>query len=169
MLLAVLIVSSLVHLFSIDYISADPHNQRFFSYLSIFTFFMIILVTGDNYIIIFVGWEGIGISSYLLINFWYTRVQANKSGIKALVVNRVGDMFLSVAFFQIFFVFGNLDYDTVFSCAPYINEEIITIIGLLLLLAAIGKSAQFGLHTWLPDAIEGFLMYQHYYMLYYRK
>ncbi|CAO1639674.1 unnamed protein product (mitochondrion) [Sympodiomycopsis kandeliae] len=154
-LLAVLIVSSLVHVFSIDYISADPHNQRFFSYLRIFTFFMIILVTGDNYLIIFVGWEGIGISRYLLINFWYTRVQANKSGIKALVVNRVGDIFLSIAFFAIFFVFGNLDYDTVFSCAPYINENIITIIGLLLLLAAMGKSAQFGLHTWLPDAIEG--------------
>lgn len=152
-LLAVLIVSSLVHVFSIDYISADPHNQRFFSYLRIFTFFIIILVTGDNYLIIFVGWEGIGISRYLLINFWYTRVQANKSGIKALVVNRVGDIFLSIAFFAIFFVFGNLDYDTVFSCAPYINENIITIIGLLLLLAAMGKSAQFGLHTWLPDRI----------------
>ncbi|RYE15168.1 MAG: hypothetical protein EOP34_04220 [Rickettsiales bacterium] len=96
-------------------------------------------------------WEGIGISSYLLINFWYTRIQANKSAIKALVVNRVGDMFLSVGFFAMFFVFGNLDYSTVFSVAPFINETIITIIGLLLLLAAMGKSAQLGLHTWLPD------------------
>ncbi|RYX78148.1 hypothetical protein EON69_00080 [bacterium] len=100
-------------------------------------------------------WEGIGISSYLLINFWFTRIQANKSGIKALTVNRVGDMFLSVAFFAIFFVFGNLDYSTVFSVAPFINETVITIIGLLLLFAAIGKSAQIGLHTWLPDAMEG--------------
>lgn len=157
MLLAVLVVSSLVHVFSIDYISADPHNQRFFAYLSMFTFFMLILVTGDNYLIMFVGWEGIGISSYLLINFWFTRIQANKSGIKALVVNRVGDMFLSVAFFAIFFVFGNVDYATVFSVAPYINESVITIIGILLLLAAMGKSAQIGLHTWLPDAMEGWV------------
>ena len=151
MLLPVLVVSSLVHIFSVDYMSADPHNQRFFAYLSMFTFFMLVLVTGDNYLIMFVGWEGIGISSYLLINFWFTRIQANKSAIKALVVNRVGDMFLSIGFFAIFFVFGNLDYSTVFSIAPFINETIITIIGLLLLLAAMGKSAQLGLHTWLPD------------------
>lgn len=154
-LLPVLVVSALVHIFSVDYISADPHNQRFFSYLSMFTFFMLVLVTGDNYLIMFVGWEGIGISSYLLINFWFTRIQANKSAIKALVVNRVGDMFLSVAFFAMFFVFGNLDYATVFSIAPFINEDTVTIIGLLLLLAAMGKSAQLGLHTWLPDAMEG--------------
>lgn len=155
MLLPVLVVSSLVHIFSVDYMSADPHNQRFFSYLSMFTFFMLVLVTGDNYLIMFVGWEGIGISSYLLINFWFTRIQANKSAIKALVVNRVGDMFLSVGFFAIFFVFGNLDYATVFTLAPFINETLLTIIGLLLLFAAMGKSAQIGLHTWLPDAMEG--------------
>lgn len=155
MLLAVLIVSFLVHVFSIDYISSDPHNQRFFSYLSIFTFFIIILVTGDNYLIIFVGWEGIGISSYLLINFWFTRIQANKSAIKALVTNRIGDMFLSISFFAIFIVYGNVDYSTIFSISPFINEQIITFIGLLLLLGAIGKSAQFGLHVWLPDAMEG--------------
>jgi NADH-ubiquinone oxidoreductase chain 5 len=133
----------------------DPHNQRFFSYLSMFTFFMLILVAGDNYFIMFIGWEGIGISSYLLINFWYTRIQANKSGIKALTVNRVGDMFLSVGFFAIFWVFGNVDYATVFSVAPFINESAITIIGLLLLVGAMAKSAQIGLHTWLPDAMEG--------------
>jgi hypothetical protein len=129
----------------------DPHNQRFFSYLSMFTFFMLVLVAGDNYLIMFVGWEGIGISSFLLINFWYTRIQANKSGIKALTVNRVGDMFLSVGFFAIFWVFGNVDYATVFSVAPFINETAITIIGLLLLLGAMAKSANLGLHTWLPD------------------
>jgi len=116
---------------------------------------MLILVAGDNYFIMFIGWEGIGISSYLLINFWYTRIQANKSGIKALTVNRVGDMFLSVGFFAIFWVFGNVDYATVFSVAPFINESAITIIGLLLLVGAMAKSAQIGLHTWLPDAMEG--------------
>jgi hypothetical protein len=151
MLLPVLVVSSLVHLYSISYMAEDPHNQRFFSYLSMFTFFMLILVAGDNYFIMFIGWEGIGISSYLLINFWYTRIQANKSGIKALTVNRVGDMFLSVGFFAIFWVFGNVDYATVFSVAPFINESAITIIGLLLLVGAMAKSAQIGLHTWLPD------------------
>ena len=155
MLLPVLVVSSLVHIFSIDYMAADPHNQRFFSYLSMFTFFMLILVAGDNYLIMFVGWEGIGISSYLLINFWFTRIQANKSAIKALTVNRVGDMFLSVGFFALFWVFGNLDYSTIFSLSPFMNEYALTIIGLLLLLAAMGKSAQLGLHTWLPDAMEG--------------
>lgn len=155
MLLPVLIVSSLVHLYSISYMAGDPHNQRFFSYLSMFTFFMLVLVAGDNYFIMFVGWEGIGISSYLLINFWYTRMQANKAGIKALTVNRVGDMFLSVGFFAIFWVFGNVDYASVFSVAPYINETAITIIGLLLLVGAMAKSANIPLHTWLPDAMEG--------------
>lgn len=155
MLLPVLIVSSLVHLYSISYMSEDPHQQRFFSYLSMFTFFMLILVAGDNYLILFVGWEGIGISSYLLINFWYTRIRANKAGIKALTVNRVGDMGLSLGFFAILWVFGNLDYATVFRIAPYINETAITIIGLLLLSGAMAKSAQLGLHTWLPDAMEG--------------
>jgi len=155
MLLPVLVVSSLVHLYSISYMAEDPHNQRFFSYLSMFTFFMLILVSGDNYFIMFIGWEGIGISSYLLINFWFTRIQANKSGIKALTVNRVGDMFLSIGFFAIFWVFGNVDYATVFSVSPFINESAITIIGLLLLIGAMAKSAQIGLHTWLPDAMEG--------------
>jgi NADH-ubiquinone oxidoreductase chain 5 len=155
MLLAVVTVSSLVHLYSVNYMAGDPHNQRFFSYLSMFTFFMLILVAGDNYLVMFLGWEGIGISSYLLINFWYTRLQANKSAIKALTVNRVGDTFLSIGFFAALWVFGTLDYATVFSISPYINESALTIIGLLFLLAAIGKSAQLGLHTWLPDAMEG--------------
>jgi NADH-ubiquinone oxidoreductase chain 5 len=146
MLLPVLIVSSMVHVYSISYMSADPHNQRFFSYLSMFTFFMLILVAGDNYLILFVGWEGIGVSSYLLINFWFTRIQANKSAIKAMVVNRVGDTFLSVAFFVAFWAFGNLDYATIYSLSPYMNETVLTIIGLLFLFAAMGKSAQLGLH-----------------------
>ena len=159
MLLAVVTVSALVHIFSVSYMSEDPHNQRFFSYLSMFTFFMLVLVAGDNYLIMFLGWEGIGISSYLLINFWYTRIQANKSAIKALTVNRVGDTFLSVGFFAMLWTFGNVDYATVFSLAPYTNTYALTVIGLLFLLAGMGKSAQLGLHTWLPDAMEGWNTY----------
>lgn len=155
MLIPVLFVSTLVHIYSISYMAEDPHNQRFFSYLSLFTFFMLVLVTGANYLIMFIGWEGIGVSSYLLINFWYTRVQANKSAILAFTMNRVGDMSLSIAFFTIFWVFGNLDYSSVFSLSPYINENIISTIGLFLLLAAMGKSAQIGLHGWLPGSMEG--------------
>ena len=131
------------------------HNQRFFSYLSLFTFFMLVLVTGDNYLIMFIGWEGIGISSYLLINFWFTRIQANKAAILALTMNRVGDMMLSIAFFALFWLFGNVDYASVFSLAPFMNETAITIIGILLLFAAMGKSAQIGLHSWLPGSMEG--------------
>lgn len=155
MLLPVLIVSALVHIYSTNYMSEDPHNQRFFAYLSMFTFFMLMLVTGDNYLVMFIGWEGVGISSYLLINFWFTRLQANKAAIKALVMNRVGDWGFSIGLWAIFWTFGNLDFTTVFSLAPFINEELITIISICLLIAAMGKSAQIGLHTWLPDAMEG--------------
>nr|YP_007475362.1 NADH dehydrogenase subunit 5 [Microbotryum lychnidis-dioicae]AGE14577.1 NADH dehydrogenase subunit 5 [Microbotryum lychnidis-dioicae] len=155
MLLPVLFVSSMVHIYSVSYMSTDPHNQRFFAYLSMFTFFMLVLVAGDNYLILFVGWEGIGVSSYLLINFWYTRIQANKSAIKAMVINRVGDTSLSIAFFGAFWAFGNLDYATIYSLSPYMNETVLTVIGLLFLFAAMGKSAQLGLHSWLPDAMEG--------------
>lgn len=155
MLLPVLIVSALVHIYSTSYMSEDPHNQRFFSYLSMFTFFMLMLVTGDNYLLMFIGWEGVGVSSYLLINFWYTRLQANKAAIKALVTNRIGDWGLSIGLYTIFWTFGNLDFTTVFSLAPYINEELITIISILLFVGAMAKSAQLGLHAWLPDAMEG--------------
>src|ERR1700730_3348074 len=155
MLLPVLIVSALVHIYSISYMGEDPHNQRFFSYLSMFTFFMLMLVTGDNYLVMFIGWEGVGISSYLLINFWFTRLQANKAAIKALVMNRVGDWGFSIGLWAIFWAFGNLDFTTVFSLAPFMNEELITVISICLLIAAMGKSAQIGLHTWLPDAMEG--------------
>lgn len=155
MLIPVLYVSTLVHLYSVSYMSEDPHNQRFFSYLSLFTFFMLVLVTGANYLIMFIGWEGIGIASYLLINFWYTRIQANKAAILALTMNRVGDMGLSIGFFAIFWLFGSLDYATVFSIAPFMNETAITIIALLLLTGAMAKSAQIGLHSWLPGSMEG--------------
>lgn len=155
MFIPVLYISSLIHIFSIDYMSSDPHNQRFFSYLSLFTFFMLILVSGSNYFVMFIGWEGIGIVSYLLINFWFTRIQANKAAILALTMNRVGDMGLSIGFFAIFALTGSLDYSTVFSVAPLLNENAITIIGLLLLSGALAKSAQIPLHSWLPGSMEG--------------
>lgn len=155
MLLPVLIVSSLVHIYSISYMSHDPHNQRFFSYLSLFTFMMIILVTGDNYLLMFVGWEGVGICSYLLVNFWFTRIAANQSSISALLTNRVGDCFLTIGIFAILWSFGNIDYNLVFSLTPYYNGNIITIIGICLLIGATAKSSQVGLHIWLPQAMEG--------------
>jgi len=155
MLIPVLIVSALVHVYSIGYMSEDPHQQRFFSYLSMFTFFMLILVTGDNYLVMFIGWEGVGISSYLLVSFWFTRVQANKSAISALLFNRVGDMFLTIGLFALIFALGNIDYAVVFSIAPYLNENVITVVGVCFLIGAMAKSAQIGLHVWLPQAMEG--------------
>jgi len=155
MLIPVLIVSSLIHVYSIGYMSNDPHNQRFFSYLSLFTFMMIILVTANNFLLMFVGWEGVGVCSYLLINFWFTRIAANQSSISAFLTNRVGDTFLTVGMFAILWSFGNIDYATVFSLAPYISENIVTIIGICLLIGAMAKSSQVGLHVWLPMAMEG--------------
>jgi NADH-ubiquinone oxidoreductase chain 5 len=154
-LIPVLIVSSLVHVYSIGYMSHDPHNQRFFSYLSLFTFMMIILVTANNFLLMFVGWEGVGICSYLLVSFWFTRIAANQSSISAFLTNRVGDCFLTIGMFAILWSFGNIDYSTVFSLAPFINENIITIIGICLLIGAMAKSSQVGLHVWLPLAMEG--------------
>jgi NADH-ubiquinone oxidoreductase chain 5 len=155
MLIPVLIISSLVHIYSISYMSADPHNQRFFSYLSLFTFMMIILVTANNYLLMFVGWEGVGVCSYLLVSFWFTRIAANQSSMSAFLTNRVGDCFLTIGMFAILWSLGNLDYATVFSLAPYMNENIITIIGICLLIGAMAKSSQVGLHVWLPMAMEG--------------
>nr|YP_009409406.1 NADH dehydrogenase subunit 5 [Apiospora arundinis]ASH96102.1 NADH dehydrogenase subunit 5 [Apiospora arundinis] len=155
MLIPVLIISSLVHIYSISYMSNDPHIQRFFSYLSLFTFMMIILVTANNYLLMFVGWEGVGVCSYLLVSFWFTRIAANQSSISAFLTNRVGDCFLTVGMFAILWSLGNLDYATVFSLAPYINENVVTIIGICLLIGAMAKSSQVGLHVWLPMAMEG--------------
>jgi NADH-ubiquinone oxidoreductase chain 5 len=158
-------VSSLVHLYSTEYMSHDPHLPRFMSYLSLFTFFMMILVTADNYVQMFVGWEGVGLCSYLLINFWFTRIQANKAAIKAMVLNRIGDFGLVMGILIIFMKYKAVDYATVFALTPlftletfsFLNFEfnLITIIGFFILIGAIGKSAQLGLHTWLPDAMEG--------------
>jgi NADH-ubiquinone oxidoreductase chain 5 len=155
MLIPVLIISSLVHIYSIGYMSHDPHNQRFFSYLSLFTFMMIILVTANNFLVMFVGWEGVGICSYLLVSFWFTRIAANQSSLAALLMNRVGDTFLTIGMFILLWSFGNIDYSTIFSLAPYFSENTITIIGICLLIGAMAKSSQLGLHVWLPFAMEG--------------
>jgi len=155
MLIPVLIISSLVHFYSIGYMSHDPHNQRFFSYLSLFTFMMIVLVTANNFLLMFVGWEGVGVCSYLLVSFWFTRIAANQSSISAFLTNRVGDAFLMIGMFILLWTLGTLDYSTVFSLAPYINENITTIIGICLLIGAMAKSSQVGLHIWLPMAMEG--------------
>ena len=155
MLIPVLIVSSLVHIYSIGYMSHDPHNQRFFSYLSLFTFMMIILVTSDNFLLMFVGWEGVGVCSYLLVSFWFTRIAANQSSISAFLTNRVGDCFLTIGMFAILWSFGNIDYATVFSITPLVSNNIVTLIGICLLIGAMAKSSQIGLHVWLPMAMEG--------------
>ena len=131
------------------------HNQRFFSYLSLFTFMMIMLVTANNFLLMFVGWEGVGVCSYLLVSFWFTRIAANQSSMSAFLTNRVGDCLLTLGMFTIIWTFGNLDYSAVFSLAANISENIVTIIGICLLIGAMAKSSQIGLHVWLPLAMEG--------------
>lgn len=157
MLAVVSVISTLVHLYAYAYLYADPHLPCFLSYLSLFTFFMLLLVSANNYVHMFLGWEGVGIASYLLINFWHTRVQANKSAIKALLVNRVGDFALALAIFTMYNAFSSVDYITVFQSVPSLGETPHTyeVICILLFIGAMGKSAQLGLHTWLPDAMEG--------------
>jgi NADH-quinone oxidoreductase subunit L len=164
MLVVVTSVSCLVHIYSIEYMNGDPHLPRFMSYLSLFTFFMLILITANNILLLFIGWEGVGLCSYLLITFWYTRLQANKSAIKAMIVNRVGDAALVLGMCLIYYSYNSLDYNVIFALAPYLVNDTISIlnfefytinaIGVLLLLGAAGKSAQLFLHTWLPDAME---------------
>jgi len=155
MLCVVTFVSLCVHIYSLEYMKNDPHLQRFLAYLSLFTFFMIVLVTSNNFIQLFMGWEGVGLCSYLLINFWYTRLQANKAAIKAVIVNRIGDTAFAIAMCLIFKIAGGLDFDTVFAISSDLNSIDVNTICLFLFLGAMGKSAQLGLHTWLPDAMEG--------------
>lgn len=165
MCIVVTFVSSLVHLYSIEYMSHDPHLPRFMSYLSLFTFFMLILVTADNFIQMFLGWEGVGLTSYLLINFWFTRVQANKAAIKAMIINRIGDFCLIIAILTLYVNFKAVDYATVAALTPFFKTQtvnflkmdfnILSLVCIFLFLGAVGKSAQLGLHTWLPDAMEG--------------
>ena len=166
MLILVTTVSSLVHIYSTEYMAGDPHKPRFMSYLTWFTFFMLILVTADNLLQVFIGWEGVGLCSFLLINFWFTRIQANKSAIKAMVINRIGDVGIALAMFVLYQLFGTVEFAPIFSLAPLATEKTFTLIGgyevhgltlaaILLFVGAVGKSAQLGLHTWLPDAMEG--------------
>ena len=165
MLVVVTFVSALVHIYSIGYMSNDPFKPRFMSYLSLFTFSMLTLVVSDNFLQLFFGWEGVGLCSYLLIGFWYKKESANNAAIKAFVVNRVGDFGLAIGIFLIFFHFGSINFDEVFQISKnYLDKKVlflnieanlITLICLFLFLGAMGKSAQFLLHTWLPDAMEG--------------
>ena len=165
MLVVVTGVSSLVHLYSIGYMHDDPYRPRFFAYLSLFTFAMLMLVTANNFLQMFFGWEGVGLASYLLIGFWYTRPSANAAAIKAFIVNRVGDFGFALGVFGIYYVFGTLDFDKVFMAAPSMvgrplifagySTDLLTTLCILLFIGAMGKSAQLGLHTWLPDAMEG--------------
>lgn len=155
LLVVVTTVASLVHLYATSYMSHDPHQQRFFSILSLFSGFMIILVTGGNYLVMFVGWEMIGVSSYLLISHWHTRLSAMKSGLSAFLINKVGDTFLTIGLFLLLVTFGSLNYSTINSLSAYINSDIITLISLCLLIGATAKSAQLGLHTWLLNSMEG--------------
>jgi len=165
MLVVVTFVSALVHIYSIGYMSHDQHKPRFMSYLSLFTFSMLVLVVSDNFLQLFFGWEGVGLCSYLLIGFWYKKESANDAAIKAFIVNRVGDFGLAIGIFLIFFYFGTINFNEVFDLAPQFLEKnliffglettLITLICLFLFIGAMGKSAQFLLHTWLPDAMEG--------------
>jgi NADH-quinone oxidoreductase subunit L len=165
MLVVVTGVSALVHLYSFGYMADDPGRWRFFSFLSFFTFAMLMLVTANNFLQMFFGWEGVGLASYLLIGFWYEKPSANAAAIKAFVVNRVGDFGFALGILGVYFVFGTLDFNTVFAAAPdkagqmFVfagqHVDIMTTLCLLLFVGAMGKSAQFMLHTWLPDAMEG--------------
>ncbi len=165
MLVVVTWVSCLVHIYSIGYMSHDPHVPRFMSYLSLFTFFMLMLVTADNLIQLFLGWEGVGLCSYLLIGFWYSKPSANAAAMKAFIVNRVGDFGFALGVFSLFLVFGSVQFDEIFSTVNSHVADQVTFMGtsfpalevicILLFIGSMGKSAQFGLHTWLPDAMEG--------------
>jgi NADH-quinone oxidoreductase subunit L len=159
------VVSAAIHVYSVGYMDHDPHKQRFFAYLSLFTFFMLTLVMADNLVQLFFGWEGVGLCSYLLIGFWYLRPPSNAAAIKAFIVNRVGDLGFLMGIAGAFFLFDSVDYATIFAAAPEMASKSMTFIGIegdaldivciLLFIGAMGKSAQFLLHTWLPDAMEG--------------
>ncbi|MEM9783680.1 MAG: NADH-quinone oxidoreductase subunit L, partial [Pseudomonadota bacterium] len=165
MLVVVTSVSALVHCYSIGYMEEDPAKPRFFSYLSLFTFAMLALVTGDNLVQIFFGWEGVGVASYLLIGFWYHKNSANEAAMKAFIVNRVGDFGFLLGMFMLFMLTGSLQLDDVFQAVPALAEQTVPflwmqvnaveVVAVLLFVGAMGKSAQLFLHTWLPDAMEG--------------
>ena len=166
MMFVVTSVSAAIHWYSIGYMEHDPHKPRFMAYLSLFTFFMLSLVTANNFLQLYFGWEGVGLCSYLLINFWYHKKSANEAAIKAFLVNRVGDFGFALGIMGIYFLFGSIAFDTVFATVAEHSEQTMRFVGLqvpalpviclLLFMGAMGKSAQgLGLHTWLPDAMEG--------------
>ncbi len=165
MLAMVTVVSFVIHVYSIGYMAGDPSIPRFMSYLSLFTFFMLMLVTSSNFVQLFFGWEGVGLCSYLLVGFWYDRPRANAAAIKAFVVNRIGDFGFSVGIFAVYYLFGTLDFGPVFGGAAGMagktmvflgmHVDALTVTCILLFIGAMGKSAQIGLHVWLPDAMEG--------------
>ncbi len=165
MLVVVTLISAIVHIYSIGYMSSDPHKPRFMAYLSLFTFAMLVLVTSDNFLQLFFGWEGVGLCSYFLIGFWFKKETANAAAIKAFLVNRVGDFGLALGIFLIFYSFGTINYNQVFELIPNMSDKNVSFLGIsmnsidliciLLFIGAMGKSAQIILHTWLPDAMEG--------------
>jgi NADH-quinone oxidoreductase subunit L len=155
MFLVVSVVSTCVHIYSSVYMYTDPHLSRFMLYLSFFTFFMLLLVSAGNLLVLFFGWEGVGLCSYLLISFWYTRAQAVKAATKAFLVNKVGDLFLLSAIAVLFSVFYTTDFSVINVLVGFAPTEIVETVCILLFIGAVGKSAQIGLHTWLPDAMEG--------------
>lgn len=152
MLFPILLISFLVQVFSLSYMGEDPHVSRFYLYLNLFTFAMLILVTGDNWFTLFLGWEGVGLVSYLLVNFWFTRIDANHASLKAFLMNRIGDWGLTLGILFWYIILGDLTVNLYIS---NLNENLIFIIGLLLFIGAIAKSAQIGLHSWLTSAMEG--------------
>jgi len=155
MFIVVTAVSSVVHLYSCAYMYTDPFLSRFMSYLSLFTFFMLLLVSSGNLLVLFFGWEGVGLCSYLLIGFWYTRAQAGKAATKAFIINKIGDLFLLTGIGVIFMALHTLDFGAISTLVSYCPSEILEVVSFLLFIGAVGKSAQVGLHTWLPDAMEG--------------
>ena len=161
MVAMVTFISTLIHLYSVGYMSHDHTIPRFFAYLSLFTFMMLMLVTADNLAQLFFGWEGVGLASYLLIGYWYEKESANKAAMKAFIVNRVGDLFFMLGVALTFLTFGSIEFPVIFAAVSqhtndtYLGINSIELIGVLLFLGACGKSAQLGLHTWLPDAMEG--------------
>lgn len=165
MLLIIGTIATCVQVYSVGYMAEDPYLTRFMGYLALFTFFMLVLVSADNFLQMFIGWEGVGLCSYLLINFWHKRIQANKAALKAMIINRIADVLLTLGIILVFLTFKTLDYMVVFQLIPLMAEERLFFLGgswrtidlicFFFAIGAVGKSAQLGLHLWLPDAMEG--------------
>jgi NADH-ubiquinone oxidoreductase chain 5 len=155
MYLPIILISFFIQIYSLEYLGQDPHQSRFFALLSLFTFTMLILVTGENLLIILLGWEGVGLVSYLLVNFWYTRIAANMASMSALFINKIGDLFFMLAIVLAIGLFSDLSLSTIFSIIPHLNPDLIFILSICFIGAAAAKSALIPLHSWLPKAKEG--------------